>query len=113
MKDICAALAVPPGLEREVVRVDCCIFLDVVPIGQDDLDVHCRLSMDARDVATENANPGEMNSPRKSLCHKNLRGLLRWWAILDLNQRPPQCECGALPTEPIALQDRRRSIRIT
>ena len=22
-----------------------------------------------------------------------------WWSMLDLNQRPPACEAGALPTE--------------
>jgi hypothetical protein len=24
---------------------------------------------------------------------------LKWWSMLDLNQRPPACEAGALPTE--------------
>jgi hypothetical protein len=24
---------------------------------------------------------------------------LEWWSMLDLNQRPPACEAGALPTE--------------
>ena len=36
----------------QVVRVDCCIFLDVVPINQDDLNVHCWLSVDAGYIAT-------------------------------------------------------------
>ena len=26
----------------------------------------------------------------------------KWWAILDSNQRPPQCQCDALPTAPTA-----------
>ena len=25
--------------------------------------------------------------------------VLKWWSMLDLNQRPPACEAGALPTE--------------
>ena len=25
-----------------------------------------------------------------------------WWAMRDLNPRPPQCRCDALPTAPIA-----------
>lgn len=25
-----------------------------------------------------------------------------WWAVLDSNQRPPQCQCDALPTAPTA-----------
>ncbi len=27
-----------------------------------------------------------------------------WWAVLDSNQRPPQCQCDALPTAPTAHQ---------
>ena len=23
---------------------------------------------------------------------------IKWWAVLDSNQRPPQCQCDALPT---------------
>jgi hypothetical protein len=35
---------------------------------------------------------------------KTKRGVYRnpaseWWSMLDLNQRPPACEAGALPTE--------------
>lgn len=29
----------------------------------------------------------------------------KWWAVLDSNQRPPQCRCDALPTAPTALNN--------
>jgi hypothetical protein len=31
---------------------------------------------------------------------------LGWWSMLDLNQRPPACEAGALPTELIDRDER-------
>ncbi len=31
-----------------------------------------------------------------------LTGCKEWWAVLDSNQRPPQCQCDALPTAPTA-----------
>ena len=33
---------------------------------------------------------------------KTLKESFKWWAILDSNQRPPQCQCDALPTAPTA-----------
>jgi hypothetical protein len=29
----------------------------------------------------------------------------KWWAVLGLNQRPPACKAGVLPTELTALED--------
>ena len=34
--------------------------------------------------------------------NKKLSEESKWWAILDSNQRPPQCQCDALPTAPTA-----------
>ena len=45
---------------------------------------------------------------------KTLKESFKWWAILDSNQRPPQCQCDALPTAPTRLSRRRvsRALRI-
>ncbi len=36
----------------------------------------------------------------------------KWWALRDLNPRPPACKAGALPTELSALAFRRENLWI-
>src|SRR5687768_13848384 len=42
-------------------------------------------------------------APASTECKDETRGAItprsEWWSMLDLNQRPPACEAGALPTE--------------
>ncbi len=42
----------------------------------------------------------ELNKPFDKIV--NLPECKEWWAVLDSNQRPPQCQCDALPTAPTA-----------
>lgn len=39
-----------------------------------------------------------------SLILKVSKFMNKWWAVLDSNQRPPQCQCDALPSAPTALK---------
>ena len=43
-----------------------------------------------------------LNVARLPFRHLGSLPELVWWAVMDLNQRPPRCERGALTTEPTA-----------
>jgi hypothetical protein len=57
-----------------------------------------------------NRAPGTYPAPARTECKDETRGAItprsEWWSMLDLNQRPPACEAGALPTELIDRDER-------
>ena len=48
-----------------------------------------------------------------SLILKVSKFMNKWWAVLDSNQRPPQCQCDALPSAPTALKKVYSNIKST
>ena len=57
-----------------------------------------------KDLLKPKIQPDIISGGVASLILKVSKFMNKWWAVLDSNQRPPQCQCDALPSAPTALK---------
>ena len=96
--------------DKRLLKVDAEKIRNLLPSQQSDLisdgaaSSKKDLPLTSSDIISERA---------ASLILKVYNSMNKWWAVLDSNQRPPQCQCDALPSAPTALKKVYSNIKST